>query len=243
VIGFSEHSPRPQGYDYPTEYRETLRRGFPLYVDEVRALQGGTSLEVLLGMEMDWLGAEQDFVRQAVAAWPFDYLLGSVHFLGHWGFDATAKDWEPLDTPTRYAHYAAYFVAIKAMASSGLFHIAAHLDLIKIFSVQSFQAWLDSDTHNAKDAVRDALVAIRDAGMGMEISSAGLRKPCAEIYPGPVIMALAVDLGVPITFASDAHATDQVALYFDQLAAYAASFGYTHSVVFRGGACRKVPFV
>jgi len=74
---------------------------------------------------------------------------------------------------------------------------------------------------------------VRDAGMAMEVSSAGLRKPCAEIYPGPAIMRLAADLQVPITFASDAHTTDQVAYAFSELAVYTASFGYCDSLVFR----------
>ena len=240
VIGFSEHSPRPEGYDYPSEYRDRLRAGFPIYAEEVCALRDEQAPEVLFGMEMDWIGAEQDFVREAVAAWPFDYLIGSVHFLDHWGYDATAKDWEPLSEEARRAHYRDYFIALRAMAASGLFQIAAHPDLIKIFSVDSFRSWLRGD---ALDLVRDALVAILDAGMGMEISSAGLRKPCAEIYPGPVIMRLAADLHVPVTFASDAHATNQVAFAFDRLAAYAASFGYTKSLVFCRGERREVPFV
>ena len=231
-MGFSEHSPRPEAYTYPVEYRDRLRQGFPLYVEEVRALQKPRqSLTVLFGMEVDWIGAEHDFVRQAATAYPFDYRIGSVHFLDHWGFDFTAKDWEPLSEAERSAHYAAYFTAIADMARSKLFQIAGHLDLIKIFSVASFHSWLAGDH---LDLVRDALTAIRDAGMSMEVSSAGLRKPCAEIYPGPVIMRLAADLCVPISFASDAHATDQVAYAFPELAAYAASFGYSTSLVFRG---------
>jgi histidinol-phosphatase (PHP family) len=230
-MGFSEHSPRPEGYVYPVEYRDRLIHGFPSYVDEVRSLQGACGkLTVLLGMEMDWIGAEPEFVRKSVTAYDCDYLIGSVHFLDRWGFDATAKDWEPLDPSARCKAYAAYFAAVADMAKSNLFRIAGHLDLIKIFSVRDFHAWLNG---NGLDAVRDTLIAVRNAGMAMEISSAGLRKPCAEIYPGPAIMRLAADLRVPVALSSDAHATDQVAYAFPELAAYAASFGYTNSLVFR----------
>ena len=41
VFGFSEHSPRPLGYDYPSEYREHLSAAFPGYLRAVRALRQG----------------------------------------------------------------------------------------------------------------------------------------------------------------------------------------------------------
>jgi histidinol-phosphatase (PHP family) len=191
-------------------------------------------------MEVDWFEADQDFVRQAARACSFDYLIGSVHFLGRWGFDAGAADWEALDEEERGARYAAYFTTLAAMARSRLFQIAGHPDVIKIFSIRSFRAWLGRKAN--LDLAAEALTAMRDAGMAMEVSSAGLRKPCAEIYPGPAVMRLAAAIGLPVSFASDAHAADQVAFAFAELARYAASFGYRSSVVFSGTERRELPF-
>ena len=233
LFGFSEHSPRPLGYNYTREYREHLTRCFPVYVREVQELRERDPDGVLLGMEMDWMDAEQDFIRRAVRAYDFDYLLGSVHFIGTWGYDDNPDDWRQFSARECSRHYEAYFLAMVNMARSGLFNIASHLDLIKIFSVDAFRSWLAEGDHT--DLIRDVLTAIRDTGMAMEISSAGLRKTCREIYPGPVIMGLAADLGVPVTFGSDAHNVDDVAYGFDQLAAYARSFGYDKSVWFRKG--------
>ena len=244
VFGFSEHSPRPLGYDYPSEYREHLNAAFPTYLAEVRALRQGTApggISVRLGLEMDWLEAEPSFMTRVVQAEDYDYVIGGVHFLGTWGFDAAKEDWDTLTDAGCHANYAAYFATLAAMGRSGLVQIAAHPDIIKLFSVNRFRAWLEADAH--LDQVRDALVALRDNGVAMEISSAGLRKPCHEIYPGPRIMRLAADLGLAITFGSDAHSTEQVAQAFDQLAAYAHSFGYTHSRVFTKGESRPFPFV
>lgn len=39
VLGFSEHSPRPQGFDYLHEYRDQLTRHLPDYAREVLALK------------------------------------------------------------------------------------------------------------------------------------------------------------------------------------------------------------
>jgi histidinol-phosphatase (PHP family) len=237
--GFSEHSPRPDGYDYPREYRVHLTRAYPDYVREVRELKEQYPGHVLLGMEVDWLEAEADFIRAAIRAYDFDYLLGSVHFLGTWGYDFSADDWKDVSLDQCAAHYEAYFRALTGMAASRLFNIAAHPDLIKIFSLDRFRQWLTR--HDGLDLVRESLVAIRDAGMSMEISSAGLRKPCREIYPGPEIMRLVVDLRVPVVFGSDAHQAAEMGFAFDELARYAASFGIKRSECVIGGAAFTFP--
>jgi histidinol-phosphatase (PHP family) len=243
--GFSEHSSRPEGYDYPREYRDRLDAAFPGYVRDVRGLiaeqaEARTGVTVLLGMEQDWIEDEPEAMLRLARAYEFDYRIGGIHFLGRWGFDADADDWAALDQEARAGMYARYYRTMRRMAESGLFHIIAHPDLIKIFTIDDFRAWL----HRAGslDLVRGALTAARNAGMAMEISSAGLRKPCREIYPGPEILCLAAELGMPVAFGSDAHSVDTVADHFPDLARYARSAGYTESLVFRGGAAFAVPF-
>ena len=78
--------------------------------------------------------------------------------------------------------------------------------------------------------------------MSMEISSAGLRKPCREIYPCPTFLRLAAELGVPVSFASDAHGIEEVGHAFPQLANYARAFGISESVWFEHGQMRREAF-
>ncbi len=236
LFGFSEHSPRPQNYDYTNEYREQLSKYFPQYVAEVQELQREFPNQILLGMEMDWMEAELEFIKVAIKSYDFDYLIGAVHFLERWGYDDQVSDWTSLASDHRHEHYARYFKTLKRMAESGLFNIAAHLDLIKIFSIDTFKLWIDKPAHLA--LVGEALQAVKDNGMALEISSAGLRKLCKEIYPCKQIMTLVADMRIPITFASDAHNVQDVAADFDVLEAYARSFGYKHSVWF----CKNVMY-
>jgi len=60
----------------------------------------------------------------------------------------------------------------------------------------------------------------------MELNTAGLRKDCNEIYPSPQIVRLAAEIGVPITFGSDAHAPDQVGMAFKEAVELARAAGY-----------------
>ena len=245
LLGFSEHSPRPLGFDYLHEYREQLTRHLPDYAREVLALKaapregGHGPCRVLFGMEMDWLDGQEDYTRAACTAYDFDYLLGSVHFLGRWGFDDGVEPWKSASQEECESRYTAYFTAWEAMIRSGLFNIAAHPDLIKIFSVEQFHIWLAKAESTAQ--IRRCLTALRDAGMAMEISSAGLRKACREIYPAPPIMALAAELGLPVSFASDAHGVDDVAHGFARLASYAKAFGFREHVFFDKGRMTTLP--
>jgi histidinol-phosphatase (PHP family) len=78
--------------------------------------------------------------------------------------------------------------------------------------------------------------------MAIEVSSAGLRKPCAEIYPCPQFMELAAEMGIPVAFGSDAHSEASVGYAFDRLEQYARDFGYNDSVYFVKRRMHSRPF-
>lgn len=229
IHGFSEHSPRPCGYNYTNEYRTHLEQSFLNYIHDVQALATSQSIcKILLGLELDWLEAEPDFMHACTTEYPYDYVIAGIHFLGTWGFDDQIQDWQALSFAEKNVFYTQYYETIIPMANSKLFHVLAHPDLIKIFSIEDFHTWLP---HNLP-LVEAALLACKDAGMVMEISSAGLRKPCKEIYPCPSIMELAQKIQIPISFASDGHCVHTIAKDFDILAQYAAKYAYTHSAYF-----------
>ena len=243
IFGFSEHSPRPEGYTYPSDYQDKLIGRFPAYVQEVQAIMergAHAGVTVLLGLEADYIPGQEAFAKQLCGAYPFDYIIGGLHFQKTWGFDHSVDDWASLSQEERFAIYAQYYRDLTSMCQSGLFNIAAHPDLIKLFTVDSFHSWLS--TGEALPLIKTALTALRDNSMLMEVSSAGLRKPCNEIYPCPQIMQLAADLDVSISFGSDAHCTNTPAYAFDVLARYAHSYGYRNSSVFIQGKVRELPF-
>lgn len=241
VFGFSEHSARPLGMDYPREYREHLAAHWDTYIEKVTALKDNNDgVTVLLGIEMDWMEGNEDFIKAELAKHDFDYVLCGIHFLENWGFDYAKADWESLNFHELVAIYEKYYDTMITMAKTGIFDTIAHPDIIKIFSCEHFTKWIA--TEEAQALVRKALTAVRDAGMSMEISSAGIRKLCQEIYPGENIMQIASELNLPITFGSDAHSTMSVAFSFDKLEEHARRFGYTESVYFKNRKMHSRPF-
>lgn len=243
IIGFSEHSPRPRGYSYPSDYQEKLQQTFPLYVSEVRDIAKTANkdgVRVLLGLEVDYISGQEAYAEALCKAYPFDYIIGGLHFQTNWGFDFSADDWNGRNIEERFSIFSHYYKDMIRLCQTGLFHIVAHPDLIKIFSIEVFRQWLD--TPQALPLIKKALGIMKDRGMIMEISSAGLRKPCREVYPGPRIMELAAQMELPVCFASDAHCINTPAHAFEELARYAARFGYRESCIVVQGETQRIPF-
>jgi histidinol-phosphatase (PHP family) len=204
------------------------RPGSPALVDAVERVwreEGGAHLEpyvalltnaqarglpVLVGLEVDHLPGADEAVAEALAPYPFDILLGSVHWLGPWLFDAYgdpvfAAEWERRPVADVWN---AYGDAVIALARSGLIDVVAHVDVIKVAGHRS-----------ADRSVWEARVgsALAECGVAVEVSSAGWRKPAAEPYPSPTLLASLHAAGVPLTTASDAHEFDQIGDHFTEL--------------------------
>ncbi len=233
--GFSEHSPLPPGYSCPL-YKGDLAVTFPAYADEVMALREQTaclpgtqsaSPRVLMGMELDWLPVNMPWMRDVIGHYPFDYIIGGLHFVGEVPV-GSPRCWGPVvERHERFARYDAYYEIMQGLAASGMVDVVAHPDFIKVCCYDDFQAWLALP--GSTDRIAAVLEAMRSTDTAMEVSSAGLRKPFHEPYPGPVIMRLAADLGLTISFGSDAHNTQDTGSHFSELAAYAAAYGFSRS--------------
>ncbi len=239
VHGFSEHSPRPLGYDYKNEYREHLQKMLPSYLEDVKNLQENQDkVKVLLGMEVDWLEDEMPFMQKVVESFDFDYLIAGIHFLGKWGFDADKADWEKLDHSKKCTFFVEYYQTMQKMIKSNLFNVIAHPDLIKIFCIEDFKLWLEKK--ESKDLIFQTLQLAKENHMAMEVSTAGLRKACKEIYPCQEIMQMAKEINIAISIGSDGHCVNSLCAYYDELEKYLKSFAFNSFVYFEKGTMTEV---
>ncbi|OFW61949.1 MAG: hypothetical protein A2133_07045 [Actinobacteria bacterium RBG_16_64_13] len=187
------------------------------YVADVQALKAEFPGYVLLGVEADYRPQTVSEVRSLLEGHPFDYVIGSVHHMGEWGFD----DPRQLDEYGRRDIddvWVEYFQLVGDAAESGLFTILGHLDVVKKFGYRPTRA-LTSEL--------DHLVArVAAAGVLVEINTAGLHRPVKEAYPTLDILRRLCDAGVPITFGSDAHRPEEVGRDFGHAVELARSAGY-----------------
>jgi len=227
IYGFSEHAPMDfdenyrLGFEEMDAYTADILRAKETYKDEI---------SILLGYEVDWLQGHMD---ERVLTAKVDYLIGSVHFLDKWGFDNPEfiGEWKEKNTDEIWR---AYFEATQAMANSGKFDIVGHFDLIKVFKFMPKQ--------DIRILAKEALRTIKKSNMVLEINTAGLRKPIAEIYPSSTLLQEAYAFDIPITFSSDAHDVSHIGAGYETATAMAKAVGYTKAVTFQARERQLVTF-
>ncbi|MEX1139267.1 MAG: histidinol-phosphatase HisJ [Bacteroidota bacterium] len=222
-IGCSEHIPMPGGFD--EKHRMSLEQYQSMYAPRVTELRDRYRGEIIVrrGIEGDFFPGTESWVAGFIKENGFDYVIGSVHFLGSWGFDdmVFVHNFEGRDIDDVYEKY---FEAVRQSARSGLFDIIAHCDLVKKFGHRPKK--------DLTELIRETMKEIRRNNLCIEINTSGLRKPVKEMYPSESILKIAHEIGVPLTLGSDAHDPADVGADFTRAIALVEQYGNGRISVF-----------
>lgn len=223
-VGFSDHLPLyflPPGKTIPDYAMEEDE--LPLYVEMVQKWARKSPIRVSLGIEADFVPGYEKTLAALLSCYPFDYVIGSVHFLDGWGFDnpAEIEEYGRRDLDRVYEEY---FALVQQAALSGLFDIIAHPDLIKKFAFRP--------RRDLRRLYEETAAVFKRAGVCAEVNSAGLRNPAGEIYPAPDFLKCFFKYGVPVTLGSDAHHPDQVGAGLIEAVRLVREAGYREIAVF-----------
>lgn len=203
------------------------------YVEAVTTFAGGDgdaggAMPVRLGLEVDHYPGMMALVGEVLSAYPFDVLLGAVHFIGPWMLDniddtSSMSEWGHRGLQAGWEHYVE---AVEDLAASGTCDVLAHPDLPKVTGLGPVD---DRFLAGMEERIADALAA---SGMAAEVSSAGWRKPAGEAYPSPRLLGLLHARRVPVTTASDAHVPEQLGWGFHRLTELLGAAGYEQVAVY-----------
>ncbi len=199
-------------------WKDHARADLDHYV-EVALAAKDAGLNVVVGMEVDYYEGEMDKVTELLSGYPFDVLLGSIHWVQDWPFDHTESSlvqdhWDVIGIEGAWQGYT---TALEELAETKAVDVLAHPDLIKIMG--KFPRVPEEFYDRMAEAARKSAIAA-------EVSSAGFRKPIGEEYPAPYLLSKFKEYGVEITTASDAHNLGDVSKDFDRIRRIALAAGY-----------------
>jgi histidinol-phosphatase (PHP family) len=203
------------------------------YVDSVRKAQRDVpQVAIRLALEVDYMPGQEPWIVELRSRHPWDYFIGSVHYLGEWVIDhqVQREEWEQRDV---WEVWCAYFDRLTMAAESGLFEIIGHPDLPKKFGHRP--------ARDCAPLYERFLKAASGSDCALDVNTAGLRKECREIYPSRRFLELAIREGVPITFGSDAHAPEEVGMDFGEAIRLARSVGYSACIRFAARQREAIP--
>jgi histidinol-phosphatase (PHP family) len=223
-IGFSEHGHRfvqAKGLYRSPGFRGQWTTGEAVqnieeYIEIVEKAKS-MGFPVKLGIEMDYIPECEAEIRGFLREYPFDYVLGSIHWIGDFGFDnpEMLDEWNSCDVDETYLKY--FDILLRAV-ESGMFDCIAHPDVIKVFGHRAM-----GDMSRIYELVAKAM---KKMGIFAEVNTAGLRKPAGEMYPSPLMMEYFAAYKVPVMINSDAHRPEDVGRDFDKAIDFVKHYGY-----------------
>jgi len=191
------------------------------YVDTVAASP------IKLGIEADYIAGAEDKLGKMLDR-PFDYVVGSVHFIGDKSIDTEDYTvWDDTGDPDEI--WRRYFETVAMAARSGLFDILAHADLVKVWGRAR-----QLPSRDLRFFYEPAIEAIIESGIAVEVSTAGLRKAVGEMYPAPAFMDMCVEAGASFALSSDAHEAGQIGFEYDRALEFLREHGVDEISVFEG---------
>jgi histidinol-phosphatase (PHP family) len=191
--------------------------------------------DLRLGIEADFVPGGEDRMANLLEARDFDYVIGSVHFMRDGAVDMDDYSvWDTGRSPEEI--WRRYFETIGQAAASGLFDVLAHPDLVKMWGGERPRPQGDLRRYYEL-----AMEGIAESGIAVEVSTAGLRKRVAELYPAPAFLSMALEAGAPVALSSDAHRPQDVGAGYDRALELLDELGVQELCVFERRERRMEP--
>ncbi len=216
-LGFSDHLTLT---DKQQDWSIQLDR-LDRYIEEILVLKSKTKdIKIMLGIEADYLPGKEDEIQKYIDLYPFDYVIGSVHYMDG-----------PVDNGTDYYKnknledlFEKYFKLIARAAASGLFDIIGHPDLVRIYNY-----YPGSDIEHL---YRELAAEIKRYDLVIELNTNGKNKPLNSFYPNPDFLHLFREEGVGICVNSDSHYPSLVGQHFNEAYDLLIKAGYKEMATF-----------
>lgn len=160
-----------------------------------------------------------DRVRDLLDQYPWDFVLGSLHWVGDiCVFDQPYFGENP-DTP-----YSLYFEELARMVAVGDFDILGHFDVVKRYG---FEHYGDFQPERHEPTIRRILRLLAERSLAIEINTSTLRRSVQKPSPDLRILEwFREEGGQFVTLGSDAHTTQDVGFGLRSMKRMVATAGF-----------------
>lgn len=227
-IGFSDHVNPDKGnlkwcmdHALLPQYCETILKLRKQYSD----------IELRIGIELDYIPNMLSETEKIINSFPFDYIIGSVHYMGEETVDLGPEFYVGKDIDQVYENY---FNLVTEAAATGFYDIIGHPDLVRIHRYRP-----EGDISHLYSMLASAF-EIHD--VAFEVNTNGKNKPLRGFYPDMRYIRFFAERGVPVCVNSDAHFPERIGQYFDEAYDHLKRAGYTEMAVFKNRERYMIPF-
>ncbi|HLF28807.1 MAG TPA: histidinol-phosphatase HisJ family protein [Anaerolineae bacterium] len=203
-IGFTEH------YDlHPGEPRRDWFRleSWAGELERCRAVFDG-KLIIRAGIEIGEPHIYRAETQALLQRYPFDYVLGSLHWVGPESIFERSYFRRPAAEAFRL-----FFEELERMTRAGGFDVLSHFD---VPVRTAFDVYGEYDPRRYAEAIRPVLKNCIQHGIALDVNTKGLRSSCKMLTPGLDILRWYAELGGErVTLGSDAHVPKYVGADLD----------------------------
>lgn len=225
-IGLSDHMPLI--HVDPADYLPGMAMAMeelPKYVEEAFELKAKykDQIDVRVGLEGDYIEGYEEQIAEIIHRFPWDYVIGSVHFLGEWDITDYRQlaGWEGRNVNEVFRQY---YDAVQKAARTRLYDFIGHIDVIKRFGY--------TPTEDMTALERETLDIIKAYDGAIELNASGLRHQAGHMYPSPSMLEYAYQIGLPVTIGSDAHQPEKLAENLEEAVKLLKNIGFTQISTF-----------
>ncbi|MDF2735551.1 MAG: histidinol phosphatase [Chloroflexota bacterium] len=228
-VAITDHvdfAPSAPGYGETTfEQRERIVRA-----GAERWAERGVAIR--FGVEITWDSRYAAEIRDHLARYEYDFVIGSVHIYRDSPYAADhVAGWVAGRSLAEIV--APYFDEVAAGARTGLFDAMGHIDFVKRFLTPHVTT---ADLAAAPELYEPILAALVESGTALEINTSGLRSPAEEAFPSPAVVSRFHAMGGrAVTVGSDAHTVESFAWALADGYESAAEAGFASLAFRRGG--------
>lgn len=230
-IGFTEHYDLHPDEPYPDWFRLDE---WAAELERCRA-EFAEQLVIRAGIEIGEPHLFQNEARAMLERYPFDYALGSLHWVGR----ESIFDPKYFQSRSSAEAFRLFFEELERMTRVGGFDILSHFD-VPVRTAREIYGGYDSREY--EDYIRPVLRNCIEHGIALDLNTAALRRKANVLTPGVDILRWYAEMGGErVTLGSDAHRPEQLGLHLDAALDAAREAGLKYVTQFELRQARLVP--